>query len=359
MVFLKLKFKYTYKKAENLPENYIVLANHLTDYDMLFVAAAFPRQMYFVGSEHISRWKYLGKLIKFLFEPIMRYKGSVASSTVMDILRKVRKGNSVCVFAEGVRSWDGTTSPILPSTAKLIKKANCGLITFKITGAYFVSPMWSGASLRKGPVHGEIANIYTKEQIAQMTNDEVYAAIVGDLQENAYERQLANPQKYKGKALAEHLENLIFICPECHEKDTLVSSGDTVRCKKCGLEFKYDEYGMLSNIPFQTVYDVANWQKAMVQKDIENGVIYQTPKANISTVKNHQEEFIATGELLISSQSLKCAHLEFPIDDISELAMHGQHTIVCTVNKDYYEIKTDKTVNTLKFLLYYNGLKTK
>ena len=51
VVFLWLKFGYTFTVARNLPENYIVLSNHTTDYDPLFLGASFPRQMYFVGSE--------------------------------------------------------------------------------------------------------------------------------------------------------------------------------------------------------------------------------------------------------------------------------------------------------------------
>lgn len=44
------------ENAEGLPENYIVLSNHVTDYDPLLVGVSFPGQMYFVASEHITRW---------------------------------------------------------------------------------------------------------------------------------------------------------------------------------------------------------------------------------------------------------------------------------------------------------------
>ena len=101
----KLKFGYKYKKATDLPENYIVLSNHVTDYDPILVGLSFQRQMYYVASEHITRWGWLYKVLNFVFEPIIRYKATVAASTVMDILRKVRKGNNVCIFAEGVTRW--------------------------------------------------------------------------------------------------------------------------------------------------------------------------------------------------------------------------------------------------------------
>ena len=122
-VFLFIKFGYRYKIARSLPKNYIVLANHTTDFDPIFTAVSFPKQMYFVGSEHISRWKVAYPLLKWAFQPILRYKGTSAASTVMEMLRALRKGSNVCMFPEGARSWNGITAPILPSTGKVIKSA--------------------------------------------------------------------------------------------------------------------------------------------------------------------------------------------------------------------------------------------
>ena len=194
-LFLRLKFGYKYEIAKNLPENYIVLSNHVTDWDPVFVGVSFKRNMYLVGSEHISRWKFAYRFLKWGFEPILRPKGALASGTVMDIIRHCRKGKSVCLFAEGARSWDGVTNPIAPATAKLIQSAKCALVTYKLTGGYFVSPMWS-QSLRKGKISGKVQNIYTAEELSQMSSDEIYNIIISDLYEDAYARQLENPEKY-------------------------------------------------------------------------------------------------------------------------------------------------------------------
>ena len=175
--YLRLFFDYKCEKVPKKDENYIVLSNHVTDYDPIFVASSFPKQMYFVASEHIARWGWLYKLIDFLVAPIIRYKGTVAASTAIDIMKKIKAGSNVCVFAEGVRTRDGVSSPILPSTAKLIKKAGCGLYTYRITGGYFASPMWSGSNTRRGPVYGAPVNFYSKEQLQSMSTDEIYNAI--------------------------------------------------------------------------------------------------------------------------------------------------------------------------------------
>jgi len=44
-LFIRVKFGFKYEKAKNLPDNYIVLSNHVTDYDPILVACSFPRQM--------------------------------------------------------------------------------------------------------------------------------------------------------------------------------------------------------------------------------------------------------------------------------------------------------------------------
>ncbi|MBQ7916750.1 MAG: 1-acyl-sn-glycerol-3-phosphate acyltransferase [Firmicutes bacterium] len=355
-VFLKIAFGYKCKQAKNLPENYIVLSNHATDFDPLLVGAAFPRQMYFVASEHIARWPNAYKFIKFAFEPIMRYKGASAASTVLEMIRHVKKGANVCMFAEGVRTWDGVTCPILPSTAKVIKTAKCGLVTFKLTGGYFASPMWSGASIRKGYLHGEVANVYTKEQLKEMSVEEIYTAITTDLYEDAYERQLANPKKYKGKNLAEHLERLMFICPKCGKRDTFHSEGNTVSCTSCGLTMHYDEYGMLDGAEFKTLKAFSDWQKEQVKAHIAAGEAYTATSGILNLVENHEETRICEGEVSMTAQMLKCGNTQIPVADITDLAMHGQQALVFSVGKTYYELRIAPGSNALKFFLFYKGI---
>ena len=213
-IFLKIKFGYRYKKAKNLPDNYIVLANHTTDFDPLFVGVSFEKNMRFVASGHIARWGFTYKLIDFLLSPIIRQKGAPATTAIKEIMKTCKNGGNVAMFPEGVRSWDGSMSPILPSTAKMVRSLGCGLVTYRIQGGYFSSPMWSEKGTRRGPISGEVVNVYTKEQLKAMTNEEVYEAIVADISVDAYEEQNTEPKIYKGKNLAEKMENLLFVCPK-------------------------------------------------------------------------------------------------------------------------------------------------
>lgn len=357
VLFLRLKFGYRAQRPKNLPDTYLVLANHTTDWDPILVASGFPRMMYFVGSEHIARWPVAYQFLKFGFNPIMRYKGTTAFSTVTEMLRRLRAGKNVCLFAEGVRSWDGTNSPILPSTGKMVKKARCGLVTYRIEGGYFVSPMWS-KSLRKGPLRGRVANVYTAEQLAAMTAEEINEAILRDLHEDAYQRQLENPVPYKGKGLAEGMEDLLFVCPGCGQIDTMRSHDDTVECTVCGHSFRYTEYGMLEGGGFRTVKELSDWQKGQVARHGEDGVVYTAPHGTLIKLDKHTEVPVCEGPVSMNREELVCGETRIPMDRISDLAMHGKKALVFSSLDTYYELTPCHEANSLKFMLLYQAYKS-
>ena len=353
---LWVKFGYRRKIAKNLPETYLVLANHNTDWDPLLVATSFPRQMYFVASEHISRWKHAYKFVKFLCEPILRSKGTVAASTVIEIMRKLRGGENVCIFAEGARSWDGITQPILPSTGKMVKSAKCGLVTYKLEGGYFISPNWSEANTRWGKCSGSVVNVYTAEELAAMSVDEINEIIKRDLHEDAYARQLASPAKYTGKNLAVKMENLLFVCPECGAFDTISSHGDTISCSSCGMHFRYNAYAMLEGITHRTVKELSDWQKSEVNKHIDADIPYTAADAVMSKVENHTETQVAQGPVHMDNISIRCGDTEIMLSEISNLAMHGRHAIVFSTKDAYYEMIVSDKKNAVKFWLRHEAL---
>ena len=357
ILFLKFRFNFKYQLEKDLPDKYIVLSNHATDYDMLFVGASFRRQMYFVGSEHIARWK-IYPLLRYALEPIIRHKGAPATAAIMEMLRKVRQGANVCMFAEGVRTWDGVSCPIQPATAKLLKTAGCGLVTYRLTGGYFASPMWCGAGVRRGPVRGAPVRVFTKEQLKEMTAEEIYQVICEDLYEDAYARQMEAPKAYKGKDLAKGLNQLVFRCPKCGGTDCFHTQGNDLICDSCGLTVTYDAFGMLSGCEFKTLKEFSDWQKKQVLLDIEAGKSYSAEKVTLSQVEKQNETVLSEGRAEISREKLRCGDEAFALGEIADLAMHGQRSVVFTVKGKYYELKGEKGTNMLKFLLFFDGCKT-
>ncbi|MBQ5793031.1 MAG: 1-acyl-sn-glycerol-3-phosphate acyltransferase [Clostridia bacterium] len=352
-LFCYLKFGYTCKVAKNLPDHYIVLSNHVTDFDPLFVGCSFPRQMYFVASEHIARWKRGYKLLNYWLAPILRKKGTTAASAIIDILRKVRKGANVCMFAEGVRSWDGLTCAITPTTGGLVKAARCALVTYRISGGYFASPMWSTKNTRRGYVHGEPVHVFTAEQIAAMSEDEINRIICEDLYEDAYARQAQKRSKYKGKRLAESMENLLYLCPFCGKVDTMKSKGDRVSCTACGKFFTYDKFGYLHGTPDNTLTALAANQRKATEALVADGTVFFAEDARVYTVENHEEQTLATGKFIMNADSITCGDLHVPFSDITELSMRGRRFLLFSFGKTYCEMTAPEGYNIYKFFEYY------
>jgi len=353
--FVFLKFGYRYKVAKNLPDHYIVLSNHTTDFDPIFVATSFPKQMYFVGSEHISRWKLAYPLLKWGFQPILRYKGTSAASTVMEMLRALRKGANVCMFPEGARSWNGVTAPILPSTGKVVKSAKCGLVTYKIEGGYFASPNWSEKGTRRGRVRGSVVNIYSSEQLAGMSVNEINTIINRDLYEDAYKRQLESPAVYRGRQIAYRMENMLSHCPNCHIMDMLFSEKDTISCKACGHSFQYTEQGMLIGTEQQTLRELFEWQKEQTLLDAANNIHYQASSAVLHTVSDHVQTTLTQGKVIMNNEALTCGDISIRLSDMTDMAMHGRHALVFSVGDAYYELLLNNYDNALKFHLLYQA----
>ena len=240
---IKRIFRYEYESLRDVPGPYLLLCNHNTDLDCALVAMAAGKQLYFVATENILRMGLLGKLVTSLFDPIVHYKGVRGTATVRAVMKTVRDGSSVCMFPEGNRSFNGLTCPIPPATGKLARSCGASLVTYRLRGGYLTWPRW-GRGLRKGAMRGEVAGVYTHEELAAMTPEQVNAVIERDLFVDAYADQKKEPAAFKGKTPAENIESMLFMCPGCGRIGTLRSEKDRVRCS-CGWSAVYDEYGML------------------------------------------------------------------------------------------------------------------
>ena len=128
LVRLILFIRFNYRCRSQAPKGpYVVVCNHVTDWDPLLLGAAFRNQMYFLASEHIMRLGFVSRLLDWLVHPIVRQKGGSAAPAVMEMLRTVKAGCNVALFPEGNRTWDGVTRDFPASTGKLIRQSGAWL----------------------------------------------------------------------------------------------------------------------------------------------------------------------------------------------------------------------------------------
>ncbi|MBQ6334701.1 MAG: 1-acyl-sn-glycerol-3-phosphate acyltransferase [Erysipelotrichaceae bacterium] len=341
-------YSYKYKKIKDKPV--LILSNHNSDFDPLLMVISMKRHFKFVASANIMSGP-IGKVIRFLVGPIPREKGAGADKTVRLIIDNLNAGINVAMFPEGNKSWDGSTNFISKRTAEIFKQAKCGLVTFRFDGGYLRSPRWANHS-RKGKLHGEIVNEYSYEQLKDLSVEQIYELIVKDLQADAYQHQDQHHLKYTGKALAEGIENLFYLCPVCHKFDGIHGHGDEFECS-CGMKGIYDEFGYLKGDQIADYDTTIKWnafQKTWLI-DHKEDLKKQTKQPFSHDEKLRLYQIVANERVLLKDDLTadiygdrfylsdgKDFAMTLYWKDISKIGMFRNNALYLTCHEDRYEI---------------------
>lgn len=369
LVALWLIFTYRFKaqKYGKLPSPCFVVSNHVTDCDMIMVPQSFTGipHMYFVAGEHAFRAGFASKLLEYFFAPIARFKGTTATSTVLEMLRRVRAGASVALFPEGAKSFSGETGPVLPATGGLARKMGVPLVTYRIEGGYLTTPRWAEGK-RHGKMTGRVIAVYQPEELKAMTDTEVQAVIERDIYENAFERQKTHPEmiRYKCDATAEHIERAAIVCPLCGGIGTVRGEGNYVKCK-CGLNTELCEYGFFhGDLPFDTMAEWMVWQKEAIENlpdhDEETELCRDEGQRLTHIDREHNKTVTAEGDLVLTTKNLSVGDVKISLEDMVsfDTYRHG-YLLFNTRDGEYYEVRGDKDYEGYKYYLLMKRYKSK
>ena len=343
---LKRVLGYTGETASVDHTPFLLVANHNTDLDPCLVALSFKNTFIrFVASEHAFRKGIGSTFLRLLGNPIARVKGSTDAAAVMQILRTLRGGTCVGLFAEGNRSFNGVTGAILPATGKLARSSGAALVTYRIEGGYLTTPRWS-RSRRKGKMLGYVVNVYTPEMLRSMSPDEINAAIQNDINEDAFLRQAPDPVAFRGKNLAEGIERALFLCPRCGRFGTLIGKGNDAVCS-CGFSMTYTETGVFAgeNLPFENIRDFDLWQtermNALADGAGDEPVFSDENTTLLHITAGHTSKVLASGRVSISKSAFAVGDMSFPLRDMGGMAIVGASTIVFSVGSESYSVISD------------------
>ncbi len=336
----------------------LIIANHVTNWDPLLLSMSFPEMpIRFVASEHIFRHGWISRLLEWLVAPIPRKKGASGADTVMSVLRALKDGDSVCIFAEGDATWDGLTHPVFPATGKLALMAGVPLVTYRLEGGYLSFPRWA-KNRRKGSVHGGPVGIYPPEALKKMKGPEITALIDRDLSEDAFARQETEHVRFRGKNRAEGIEQGFFFCPRCGEPGHIRGRGDRVTCT-CGLDLLYTEEGFFD--PPEPVATIREWeslQDRMLADYCRSGkdVLFSDEGLSLREIGNgHRETPLGVGTLVQRPDAIEILGRRFELSEIDSMAMVKTKILLFTVGERYYEIRAGENCCLRKYLLVWQN----
>lgn len=336
----------------------LIIANHVTNWDPLLLAMSFPdKPIRYVASEHIFRHGFLTRLLEWYFAPIPRRKGASGADTVMSVLRAIKDGETVCIFAEGDATWDGLTHPVFPATGKLARMSGVPLVTYRLEGGYLSDPRWS-KNRRRGRMRGAVVGVYPPEELKKKKGPEITALIDRDIFEDAFARQKKEHVRFVGKDRAEGIEQGFFICPRCGELGGIRGVGDRVRCG-CGLDLLYTEEGFFE--PPEPVETPADWERLQSAALLERcrkteGALFSDEDMSLREIgSGHRERLLGTGTLSLTRDALELAGQSFALSEIDSMAMVKTGILLFTVGDSYYEIRAASPRCLRKYLLVWQN----
>ena len=364
--WMSRKFNFTHDGFEpaEIEGPVLVAINHACAYDPILLGVAFRNKpLTFIASEHILRMKTWGPVLDRHFSLIPHQKGAKSSRTALVAMKRIKRGESIFLAAEGEQTWDGRSMPVMPYTGKLVKGSGATLVTYMLEGGYLSAPRWS-METRKGKVYGHMVNVYSPDTLKEMSDEEVEAAIAKDLWFDTWEWQKTRPEgpvRFKCKVgFAEGLERDVFTCPECGAFGTLRSSGDNIGCS-CGFKVRMTDTGFFEPaVPVETIVD---WEKldrealtARMKELRENGSAEETlifADDNVTLVSigdDHAEEEAAHGKVALIYKEgnfvLTISGHQFSVPDISNMTMALAARVVFSDESGYYELRSEKSSKT-------------
>ena len=144
----------TFGPSEPLREPALVVSNHSSLLDPMFLSLAVGRAVHFLSTELAFSGGAMGWVNQF-FGAVPKRKFTADPRAILRLRRWRDLGGSIGLFPEGERTWDGRPLPILPGVEKLVRVMDLPVVTVRVYNGWRQSPRWA-ATLRRGRVHVEV-----------------------------------------------------------------------------------------------------------------------------------------------------------------------------------------------------------
>jgi acyl-[acyl-carrier-protein]-phospholipid O-acyltransferase/long-chain-fatty-acid--[acyl-carrier-protein] ligase len=133
---LRVFYRIRVEGIENFPEQggVLVVSNHLSYADPVFIGAAFPRKVRYLAHEELGS----SRVLRFIFRltRTLTLSSNHSLSALRRSIKRVASGTPLCLFAEGGISRLGTTLPFQRGFILLAKHARVPVIPTHLDGVW-------------------------------------------------------------------------------------------------------------------------------------------------------------------------------------------------------------------------------
>ena len=266
----KLKVKKTNMEGLNPP--YILLCTHHAFIDFkVTTKAIFPhRATYVVAIDGFIKREWLlrnvGGICKRKFTNDITVFKHIKYT--LENLKQIS-----AIYPEARYSLSGTQAILPDSLGKMVKVLKKPVVVLNMHGNHLHQPVWN-LRKRKVPLMAEMTQIISKEEISQLTVDQMNQKINEAFIYDEYLYQKQNKIKIKEPFRAEGLHRILYKCPECLS-EKMSSNLSEITCENCHQTWHLDVFGYLKALKgetkFEHIPDWFSWQKEVLKNEIKQG----------------------------------------------------------------------------------------
>lgn len=363
------KFKYgmnVKKFTDSKKRPYLILYNHQTAFDQFFVGMCVSGTVYYVATEDIFSNGFTSSAIKYLVAPIPIKKSVSDARAVMNCMRVANEGGTISIAPEGNRTFSGKTETIHPAIANLAKAMKLPVALVKIEGGFGVQPRWSDKT-RKGKLNVYVSEVIEPEEIKTLSKEELYLRIRDGLTVDDTKLE----RKFFGTRLAEHIERVLYVCPDCG-LSSFKSDHNTFTCQKCGRVTTYQPDLTLKNSPFPYFKNWYDYQESFIH-DLDLSSLGEEPiyqdEVRLSEVLIYKKKLLldkkATFTLYRDRYEITAngKTTVLPFDNVSAVSILGKNKLNVYFGEKgltLWQLKGCKQFNPVKYMhFYYHDLNVK
>ena len=296
-------------EIRNAEGPFVVVANHECALDFVNLIGMTNRRMTFVISySFYNSLPVTSVLEKLAVIPKQQFQTTVGNMKRMKNV--VDAGEPLVIYPAGLMCEDGLPTPIPKGTYKILKWLGADVYAARTTGSYFVMPKWQ-SGMRTGRTYMDVYKLIDKEELSQMSEDEIREKVDKAILFDAYREQDELKESYKDNDKLEGLQNVLFRCPECGSEFTIqVRDGNTLHCTNCGYSATSDSYGMLkrSSSEGPDIRYVSDWSRHIYSRMKEDIISRRLQSLAAKThihmldLKNHRFTEVGQGSISLNEE---------------------------------------------------------
>ncbi len=353
-IWINAKFKKD-PRIKELKGAVVCLGTHscIMDVAMMMLALS-PKALNIVCGRDVMTWNVLKPFAKAIgLLPINQFEMDLASIRTMK--RAVDAGCSLALFPEGKFTLDGRGAYYIPeSLAKLLKLLKADVVFCHNNGGYCARPRWY-KGFKYGTVLGVSELLFTKEELASLSDKEIYAVLKEKFKFNDNIYQIENNLRFKCKNPAEGIHYILYKCPKCGAEYENVSDAHYLTCEVCGNKVEYTEYGEIKPIDGATYFPRIDlwyeYERESVRKEIEDEnfemrheVVWE------QSDENHNYVELGSGEFFLNKEYIgfKGTRYDSGEEVLIKVPTLKQPTIVHK-NSEAIDLTIDTVVNRFYF----------